>query len=115
MWITLRQIVAETKLREDTATTKGIITSRTPGMHGAVDYKFEVGGKVYHGSGGAGPQPREFGAGVELFYCRSDPAISSLALPVGRMAGLDWGRALVPVAIFCFAFSVVMGWIRERE
>lgn len=114
-YYSLHEMALDAKFAEEAVSTKGVIASIRPRMHGVVDYKFNVGTKEYRASGGAGPQDRDFGATVQVFYAKSDPLISSLQPPVPLPASLSWARTLIPVGISGFALCVAMGWFTLRN
>jgi hypothetical protein len=105
-------LVAESKLLQDAATTSGVITYRKPGTHRAVHYSyvFKVRGQNYRGRdrGESVGWTDEFRTPVTVYYSRSDPTISSLHAPAGR---ISWERVLSPLAVAAVAFCVARGWI----
>jgi hypothetical protein len=108
----VRQVSAAAKLRQDHATVSGIITSKSVGVHGMVEYMFAVGGKEYRARGVGGAE-REFGANVTVYYSASDPSLSLLHDPlVWQSPG--WPVVVFPLAIFLIGFCMAAGWVKIR-
>ena len=104
-----RQLSDGRKLRAGYATATGVITSRREGMHGVVYYAFKVDGREYRARD-VGAARREFGASVEVFYCKRDPSVSSLHDPLVWRPP-DWLSVIIPSAVSCLGFCVAAGWI----